>query len=64
MGDHDEAPRGLQQPSERGYAHMRQSQEAEWDTLDDLDTSKIATLQELYHAVWALSCANPIFAAC
>jgi hypothetical protein len=51
MGDHDEAPRGLQQPSERGYAHMRQSQEAEWDTLDDLDTSKIATLQELYHAV-------------
>jgi len=51
MGDHDEVPYAQHPSSDRGYAQMRQAQEATWDTLDDIDTSNIATLQELYHAI-------------
>lgn len=35
----------------RGYRHMRQLQECAYDTIDDLDTCKINTLQEFYEAV-------------
>ena len=35
----------------KGYAHMRQLQEPGYDTVDDLDTSQMATLQDFYEAI-------------
>ena len=35
----------------KGYAHMRQLQDTAYDTVDELDTSRMATLQDFYEAV-------------
>ena len=35
----------------RGYAHMRQLQESTHDTVDDLDTTEMTTLQDFYEAI-------------
>ena len=35
----------------KGYAHMRQLQEPGYDTVDDLDTSEMTTLQDFYEAI-------------
>ena len=35
----------------RGYAHMRQLQESTHDTVDDLDTTQMTTLQDFYEAI-------------
>ena len=51
MHNHDATANPTPSPSEHGYGHLRQAQESTWDTLDDIDTSKITTLQELYAAI-------------